>query len=195
MKKYLIIASVFILLIVTTAVFANVSGVFNIADFNLRIGNSTVELQYPIYVIDDRTYIPLRSLSEELRIPIHWDYENREVKMDIYNRRIQVTDRTPFREEGVIPDEETALIVGRAILERYAGRSLEYETEDRIFYLRVSFIAEFNGWSVSQTFRFKDGRGWGAGGAGTLLPFVRLNRNTGEVMYINTYTTSIFRNY
>jgi|GEM_PF-1989302 len=187
MKKWLITALVSILVVSTTVVFANVSGIFELVDYNIKIGNDVVKLQYPMYINDGRIYVSLRGICDKLGIPIEWNNENREVEMDIYNKKIPVSDKTLFREDGVIPDEETALAVGKTILEKYVGKSLEYETDEKIYYLKVTYIKESNVWNVTQFFDYKDGRGWAA--SGVYLPNVKLNKNTGEVMYINTHST------
>lgn len=186
MKKWLIIVLISISVVSTTVVFANVSGVFETVNYNIKIGNAVVELQYPIYINDNRAYVSLRSICDELGIPIHWDEENREVKMDIYNKKIQVSEKTPFKEEGVIPDAETALIVGKVILEKYAEKPMEYETEDKIYFLEVEFLEQYNAWRICQTFKYKNGGGWSA--TGQSPPNISISKNTGEVLYLNTST-------
>lgn len=185
-KSFLITIILIVTAVLTSVVFATNSGIFEQSDCNIRIGNSVVKLQYPIFMNDNRIYVSLRSICDELEIPIKWNREKSEAIMDIYNKKVPVSDKTQFRENGIIPDEQTALVVGKAILEKYAEKSLEYETNDKIYYLIATFDKQYNGWSVSQTFKYKDkDSGWSAGGK-FYIPTVILNKQTGEVLYINT---------
>ena len=96
-------------------------------------------------------------------------------------------DYTLLKEGGVLPDEETALAVGKIILEKYIGKPLEYETDEKIYYLSVTYREDRNAWNIQQFFDYKDGRHWAA--SGIYLPNITLNKNTGEVMFINTYSS------
>ena len=139
---------------------------------------------------DNRIYVPLRDFCEQLNIPVYWDSNKREANIDVFNKNITISDKTPFKVEGVIPDEQTALSVGKLILEKYAEKALEYETEDKIYFLRVDFIDQYNAWIISQTFKFKnESMGWAAGGDSFYTPSVILNKKTGEVMNINTFSS------
>lgn len=106
--------------------------------------------------------------------------------MDINNKNISVSDKTQLKKDGVIPDEQTALAIGKIILERYTEKSLEYETDDKVYYLTAKFDEHCNGWRVCQMFKYKDeNRGWSAGDK-FYIPTVILNKQNGEVLYINT---------
>lgn len=168
-------------------VFSDSNGIFKISNYSVKLGNSIVKLQYPMYLNNDRIYVSLRSICDELKIPLNWNAEKGEAKIDIYHKKIQTSDKTQVKEEGVVPDEETALIVGKAILEKYAGKSLEYETAQKIYNLSVNFIETENAWQIMQTFKYKDGRGWSA--SGVYFPSVKINKNSGEIMYINTFSS------
>ncbi len=188
MKMKLITVFVLIIIVLmSTIASGNEDCTFEMADYSIRIGNDIANLKYPVYVNGGRTYVPLREMCDKQRISIEWDDKNREVKMDIYNKKVPVSNKTPFNEDGVIPDAETALVVGRIILEKYAEKPMEYETDEKIYYLKVNFIKESNSWNVTQFFEYKDGRGWS--GSGVYLPNIELNKNTGEVIYINTYSS------
>lgn len=181
------IVPIVIIVVCATAVLANVSGVFELADYSIKIGDAAVTLQTPIYENEDRVYVSLRSICDELGIPISWDGEKREVTMDVNNKRVQVSDKTSFKDEGVIPDEETALAVGKAILEKYAGKPMEYETDRTIYFLRTEYLVEKNAWRIIQNFKFQPGIIGGIDGGD--FASVELSKNTGEVMYINTHST------
>lgn len=103
------------------------------------------------------------------------------------DQKTLVSDKTAFRDEGVIPDEETALAVGKIILEKYAGKKMEYETDEKRYYLIATYFKETNTWCIMQWFDYKNGGGWAA--SGIYLPYVKINKSTGEVLYINTYST------
>lgn len=188
MKKWLNIILILVLCVSTTVVSANVSGIFETVDYNIKIGNNLIKFQYPLYSNGGRTYVSLREICDKLGIPIEWNNTNREVEMDIYNKKVPVSNKTLFKEDGVIPDQETALIIGKTILEKYAGKSMEYETDERIYYLRASFLESENAWIVVQNFKYKNPN---VGGSTDFADFanVKLNKNTGEVMYINTNST------
>ncbi|MBE7011372.1 MAG: hypothetical protein E7415_01715 [Ruminococcaceae bacterium] len=101
--------------------------------------------------------------------------------IDMHNQRL--------KNGGVIPDEETALVVGKAILEKYTEKPLEHETEDKIYYLEVEYLDQQNAWRICQTFRYKDeNKGWSAGGK-FYRPYVVISKQTGEVLSINTYSS------
>lgn len=157
-------------------------------DASIKVGNEIIEMEYPIFIQNGRTYASIRELCDKLNVPVYYNEDKNEVHLDIYNKQTPVNDKTELKDEGVIPDEETAYIVGKAILEKYVGKALEFETDDKVFYLRVKYIEQFNSWLVIQTFRYKaEGEGWA--GSGIYFPCVYLNKNTGEVLAINTYST------
>lgn len=187
MKKWLSIVGIMFSIFFTTIVFANSNNVPEEVDYNIKFGNTVVELPYPIFMHNDRLYIPLRGMCDKLRIPLIWDGNNREVNMNIFQKDIPVSDKTLLKEGGVLPDEETALAVGKIILEKYIGKPLEYETDEKIYYLSVTYREDRNAWNIQQFFDYKDGRHWAA--SGIYLPNITLNKNTGEVMFINTYSS------
>ena len=161
---------------------------FNLLNSNIKLGNKSITMEYPLFIRDNRVYVSIRNLCELLNIPIYWDEQEKEVCVDIYNKKTPVSSKTEYKEEGVIPDEETALAVGKVILEKYAERPMEYETEDKIYYLNVRYYADGNFWRIVQWYDYKDKHsGWAAGDQ-FYMPVVYLNKNTGEVIYINTYS-------
>ena len=183
MKKRIIFVTVFCL---TLAVVTIVSA-FERSDYNIRLGNDNITMQYPSFVQNDRLYVSIRNLCDALGIPIYWNDDENEVHIDIYNKKVQVSDKTEYKEEGIIPDEETALTVGKAILEKYAGKPMEYETEDKVYYLKVEFLERYNAWRLYQTFEYKNGGVWSVGDE-FYSPTVTLSKSSGEVIFINTYS-------
>lgn len=185
-KHFLITIMVAAAVIFVSVAFASSGEIFEKINYSIKVGKSDLKLQYPIYLSGNRIYVSLRSICDELNIPLMWDGEKNEAVVDIYNKKVPVSDKTEFLEEGVIGDEQTALTVGKAILEKYAKKSLEYETDDKIYYLTAAFDQERNSWNISQTFKYKDeNKGWSAGGM-FYMPNVILSKQTGEVLYINT---------
>lgn len=185
MKKRYIAALVCAVLLPPAAFAAGESGLFEATNFKLKIGNENIQLDEPLYVKNDRTYVPLRNICDALGIPVEWDDSNQEAVLDVYDKDIKVSEKTELKEEGVIPDEETALAVGKAILESYMGKPVEYETEDQTYYLTVDYLENFNAWSITQLCCLKNG----AWGGYVYFPNVKISKSTGEVLYINTYST------
>ena len=84
---------------------------------------------------------------------------------------------------------EIAYNIGKILLEKYSGKSLEYVKDNKTFYLTVDFHEETNTWLVYQTFKYNEEGGWIASGSGLYVPSIELNKNTGEVISINTYSS------
>ena len=185
MKKRIIIATVTCLFLILGTVIS----VFGSYDYCIRLGNDIIMMKYPSFMQNDRIYVSVRSLCDELGIPIYWDDKKNEVHIDIYNKQIQTSDKTLFKKEGVIPDAETALVVGKAILEKYVEKPLEYEEEDKIYYLEIEYLEQQNAWKICQTFSYKDeNKGWSVGG-NFYRPYVVISKQTAEVLYINTHSS------
>ncbi len=187
MKKSVWAAIVLAFGILSTA-FAAESDMFKISNYSIKIGDSAAEFHSPVYLLNDsKIYVSLRDICDALNIPIAWDGEKGEASLNTGSEKVNVSDKTAFKEGGVIPDKETALIVGKAILEKYADSPMEYETDDRVYYLEASEQGEK--WIVRGTYKYKDeNRGWSAGDSFS-YPTVILSRQTGEVLYINTYAS------
>lgn len=168
-----------------------IASAFERSDYNIRLGNDNIIMQYPSFVQNNRLYVSIRNLCEALGIPVYWNDDENEVHVDIYNKKVPVSDKTEYKEEGVIPDEEMALTIGKAILEKYAGEQMEYETEDKIYYLNAEFLEQYNAWRIYQTFEYKNGGVWNVGDD-FYSPTVTLSKSSGEVIFINTY--SMFNN-
>ena len=184
MKKRIMLVIIICLAFVSGMVIS----AFGISGYSIKVGNDTAKMKYETFVKNGRIYVSVRDMCNVLGIPISWREDEKEAFIDIYNKQVPISRETERKDEGVIPDKETAYTVGKAILEKYAGKTLEYETEDKIFFLRVDFIDQYNAWRISQTFKFKnEGMGWAAGD-GFYTPSVILNKKNGEVMSINTFS-------
>lgn len=189
-KKRFLYGLIFCLCLVLAAPTVGSAANINLTASNtIRIDNEDVKFTNDIYIIDNKTYVPLRELAEKMRIPIEWNEEKGQAELLTYFKTVNVGDRTEFKEEGVIPDAETAYQIGKIILEKYTGTPMEYETDEYIVYLRTTYYEHLNVWYVSQTFKFKDeNRGWASGNS-VYSPTVYLNKDTGEVIALNTYST------
>ena len=178
MKKVCILIFL-ILTVLYIGVFANTN--FLNQKNSLIIGASEVQFDNDFYNVDGMIYVPIRELSEKLCIPIKWNAMKNQVELLVHEKQVVVEDKTKLKESSVIPDEETAINVGKIILEKYVGKSLEYETEKGVFKIRASYHPRDNSWRVEQCCDYKVG---GGGGTANYLPVVVLNRNTGEVIFI-----------
>lgn len=155
--------------------------------FKIRLGNKLLALPNPIFIQNDRIYASVRDIGEALGIPIVWDAEEQEVHMDISHKEVPVSEKTQYKADGVIPDEETAYVIGKTILEKYLGHPVEYETEEFVYTLSTTYLPEENAWSICQNFKPKYGA-FDVRGKYEVIE-IKLNKNTGEVMFINTYGT------
>lgn len=182
-RKIIIITFVFVVL---TRVYASNNEIFEMTNFLVKNGNSYLEFQEPIFTHNSRIYVPLRELCEKFNVPIQWDEVKEIAIMDTKSKKVDVSDKTEYKEEGIIPDEETALAIGKIVLEKYAGKPMEYEVDNKKYILKANYFKEQNCWYVFQTFLIQDG-GWN--GSGFYTPSVTLNKNTGEVISINTYSS------
>ena len=180
MKKKTLICTVGMMICTAMAATA-----FGASKYSVRIGDKLLRTKNPILMQDGRIYVPVRDMCDALGFPVEWDGEKGEAVIDVYNKKVPVSENTEFKKEGVIPDAETAYTVGKAILEKYAGEPLEYETEDSIYYLTVRADEQTGTWKVIQTFKYIDEeKGWLAGD-GFKVPSVTLSKQTGEVLFIN----------
>lgn len=183
MKRKIFVVFTIILLMSVTLASAAI-----IPEFKIMLGDKDVTEDCTYLLKDNRTYIQLRDFCDIFKVPITWDKETNEVCIDIYNKKIEVSDKTEFKPEGVIPDEETAYTIGKVILEKYAGGAVEYETDERIYYLSTRYIEEDNTWLVLQTFDRKNTNG-ASGIDWADWMYVKLSKATGEVLYLNTAST------
>lgn len=181
MKKIILSMVVLIIVVPMVAIAANIV----VSNNTVKIGNDNVRFKNNIYLIDEKTYIPIRELSEKLRIPISWDEEKHMVELLPNLKTIRVSEDTELKSGGVIPNKEIAYKIGKVILEEYIGKSLEYETEKGSFFLKTTYHPKDNTWRISQECKYKKG---GGGGTGIYSPTIVLNKNTGEVIYISTYS-------
>ncbi len=155
-----------------------------VATYDVKIENDVVNLS-SVLVDNGTTYVPLRELCWELGYYANWEQENWAVNIFPYeSKKINVSPTTKLKDEGVIPDKETALTVGKAILEKYAEKNLEYENEEAIYKLDATYLENEEAWLVIQIFTFKNPSS-GGGADPNYFPQIKLNKHTGEVLYIN----------
>lgn len=148
------------------------------------VNSETQYLEHEPLLLDGVTYIPLRECAEKLGLEVEWNAESRKIEVDTNHRNIQhlEDDTEVIKEQGVIPDEETALAIGKIILEKALGQRVEYQDGDRELQLHATYYTKLNGWKIYQTGTYK---GISYYGTNRPSPFVVLNKSTGEVTYIN----------
>ncbi len=152
------IASLMVIGIVASTI-AMAANIYCVANNTMKIGINDVRFTNDLLMVDDKLYVPIRELSEKLRIPVLWDEEKEQVRLSTDYKTIRVSEGTELKEEGVLPDDETALLVGKTILEKYVGKPLEYETEKGIYYMDVKYHKRDNTWRVYQKCKYKIGGG------------------------------------
>lgn len=176
-------------LILTTLVFVGAQAADGVAKRyydDIQIGVNKTNLKSKLYNIEDKIYVPIRALSEYLNIPVVWDENSRTVTLMTDNKKVPVGIDTDIGDGGIIPNEETAYQIGKIILEQQCGRPLEYETDEAIYYLKAKYHPYDNGWSVYQECEYKNSDIIDiAIGVDYSRPTIALNKNTGEVIYIN----------
>lgn len=183
MKKIILI---YLLLFILLPITIMATDTYLKSENTIKINSETMQFDNEIYNIDGRIYVSIRELFEKMRIPVLWNDEVEQVEVLTEFKSVHTGSKTQEKKDGVIPDKETAYEVGKILLEKYADKPMEYETEDKIYYLFVSFMEDFNSWKIQQTFKFKDGSVWGS--TAHIAPAIILNKNTGEVLSINTYS-------
>ena len=175
MKKTLIIFTV----LVTMLVFTGMAG---LPDHLIKINwdSQILSLESKPIMINDRVYVPIRSLGDSLNKSVDWDGETNTVYITSDNKKIGAFDGEKNVEKEIIPDEETAIAIGKLYLERYTSGSVEYENSDKVVYLKA--YRQDTLWHIYQTFYYKDGRGW-AGSIDSCS--IKINAENGEVVYID----------
>lgn len=154
----------------------------------IKFNGEYLSLEKPMYIIDGSIYAPLRNIFEKNNFKVEYDGLNKIVEVTETKGKVEVSDKTALVNNAIIHDEATALAVGGAILQSHAG-IMEYETDDGYYYLSAKYNSETDNWKVFQSFRYKDEhKGWQPG-EDFYVPSVELSRQTGEVKYINTYSS------
>ncbi len=155
---------------------------FSQANVKLTLNGAAQKLEHEPVLLDGVTYVPLRECAENRGYQVMWDEDARQIEVDTYHRRIPDQCSTEkVDEQGVIPDEATALAVGKAILEGAMGRSVEYKDGGREFYLKAHYYENTNVWEVFQSGKYEGYRYYGTN---VISPGVILDKATGEVRCI-----------
>lgn len=181
MKKNLITVPIILIFILISFVIVTNAG----SNFiNVNFGSDSLNG----ILFNNKTYVSIRDLAEKFNIPLKWDNETQEVTVLPELKQIDVSDKTEIKRDGVVPDEDTAYKIGKILLEQYMGQPAEYTTSDRVYFLGVKYLEKDNVWIVSQQFEYTNGSQWTYGDS-VYVPTVIINKNTGEVIYINTYSS------
>ncbi|MBQ2743808.1 MAG: hypothetical protein IJF32_13535 [Oscillospiraceae bacterium] len=189
--KCIILAICFLVLCCAIAIASDTSAFdtmknFKAATYDIKLENEVISFKKPVLVEDGNTYVALRDICWALGYYADWEQRDWEVNIFPYrSKQIEVSPTTKLKDEGVIPDEETALAVGKVILEKYAEKELEYETDIMKYQLTASYLADEDAWLIIQTVKPKNPLG-GGGEDINHRPQIKLDKMTGEVLYINT---------
>lgn len=109
-----------------------------LVDYQLRYrGALNDSLKYPLISYNDNTYMAIRDVAELWNKNISWDEENQSINLS--SRR---------DEYNIIKQKETALAIGKAILEEYYGEKI---TENAMYDATYA-MADRNFWYISIVF-------------------------------------------
>ncbi|MEI3162510.1 MAG: copper amine oxidase N-terminal domain-containing protein [Lachnospirales bacterium] len=92
-----------------------------IGDKKLLVSGSTVEIDVPATIINNRTMVPVRFLSETFGYNVEWDAETKTVNVTANKAESSVTDETPAASADVEALKAAALVV-----DGYAGVLNDY---------------------------------------------------------------------
>lgn len=154
-------------------------------NYVIQVGKEELKFENEPILYNDKIYVSIRELCEKQGIPIIWDETNNKVILDVSKKKVKVSPKTVYKESGIVPDEETALSIGKTILEKYSDREVEYESENGYYYLSASYTENDDTWLVKQNFKIKNGT-YNTGDL-VYVPYIKLRKSTGEVVGINTY--------
>ena len=106
MKKVLIIfllATIATLTIATSVLFANSETTLtaHLVNFRILVNGEDRNFTYPIVVINDRTYVPLREVGEALNMDVKWCAEDRKISITSNHRNNGAFER-PSASEGIL---------------------------------------------------------------------------------------------
>ncbi len=119
------------------------------SNYTITIDGQSVEFENDVLTKDDKNYVPLRALCEELLMPITWDEENGTI--DIHNESIKLESTAQLNETGlIIPDGETAKAIAKIIFENGMGVIAEGTENGRIYKLRAYYIENSQEWYVER---------------------------------------------
>lgn len=159
------------------------------AGVKLIVDYETQRFEHEPLVLDGVTYVPLRECAEKLGYQVEWDQVRQRIEVDTSRRNVKDlrTNTEDIIEQGVIPDEETALAVGKIILEKALGQSVEYQDGDRKLWLEADYHTAYNEWWICQVGSYE---GELCYWTNYFTPFVALNKSTGEVTRIDLEPTA-----
>ena len=133
-------------------------------------------------------YVPLREFCEKTGFIISWDGAKNEASVVTGKQGVVLGEETEHKNEGVIPDKETAITVGKAILERYVEKTY-YVGEDGIstYYWDAYYLEDSDSWRVVRTSKLNTENAIQSGIG--YCPSIILSRSDGKVTYISTRLT------
>lgn len=126
-KKIIIILSIVFCLVIGVVVYAATSVPINAFIVNCEIvldGHTiTDNLEYPIISYNDHAYIAIRDIAKELNKDILWD----DVQGKDFRGIIEMRNKD-YNRDPVIKDEETATLIGQAVIRQFFPDKVSDET-------------------------------------------------------------------
>lgn len=159
------------------------------AGMKIVVDYETQHLEHEPLLLDGVTYVPLRECAEKLGYQVEWNQERRRIEIDTSSRNVQDlrANTEGVAEQGVIPDEETALAIGKIILEKALGQPVEYQDGERKLWLEVHYHTVYNEWRIYQLGTYEGDFYYTTN---YFTPMVALNKSTGEVTRIDLEPTA-----
>lgn len=151
-------------------------------------GEEKLQFEEPCFTYNSKTYVPVRQLCDYLNIPIIWNGEKNQIEIDSYHKIVSTgkMPNTNVLSDGVVPDKESALMIGKIILESTVGESMEYQDGEYYYCLNGYYYEPLNCWMIQQTC-LKNNQPF-QGGNNTNDYSIQINKSTGEVQFINTFS-------
>ena len=88
-----------LILIIVTSIVAFAANIYLANSNVIRIGAEDVKFNNEIYLIDEKTYVPIRELSEKMQVPIIWNEEDNKVELLTDHKTVNTSKETIINEE------------------------------------------------------------------------------------------------
>lgn len=116
-----------------------------LVNFNISMYKSINDrLLYPIISYNDNTYIAIRDMAALLKKNVEWDDESK-----------QITFTSLDNTESIIKNEQTALQMGKAVIEEYFSDRLNESSAYRVTYSEICDPYHNDLWEISVVFNMK----------------------------------------
>ncbi len=147
LKKNRFIIVIFIMaLLISTTVLSNFNQIsaFIIKPHIVYQGDLEKRLKYPLISYNDNTYMAMRDVAPLLKKDIIWNAEDGSIIFKSYKN-----------ENNIIKNKETALNIGKAILNEYFQEKIGENSVYAVSYVGVNGIEDDNLWQISVVFENK----------------------------------------